>query len=140
MLNSAQLSFYVNEYKKAKKHPEWFSMFSGPRNRRELSKYLNRSAEYSMLYGKWSSVSHAADLHRFLTSNTNGKPAFWCIRNPESLQETANYTVVFTLRAIRLMKDKYRSQEDISKWYKEEILEKWHSLADLKIKVVAREV
>lgn len=144
ILASPQIAFYVDEYKaikrREKKSPNWFHFFSGPQNRRDLSTHLKHSAEYSLLYGKWSSIAHATNLHDYFTSTAQGQSAFWSIRNPESFKDIAVFTALFFIRAIRVMKEKYRNEEDLSTWYKTEIKPKLDALYNSVIKIVPVDV
>ena len=51
------------------RNPQWYRLFSGPKNLYELSGHLNRGAQYEVLYRQWSAVAHAADFSRVMGKN-----------------------------------------------------------------------
>ena len=103
-----------------KRSPEWFSLFDGPKNRAELANYLGRGAEHKLFYGDWSTLSHATDLNRFL-STLNGKPAFDAVRRPNELQSISQLAALLLLRATREMIDRFRRGEKLDAWYSSDV-------------------
>lgn len=96
--------------------PEWFALFDGPKNRAELAERLGRGAEYRLLYSDWSTLGHANDMHRYL-STLGGKPAFDAVRRPDELQQIALLAVLLLARATRGMINKFRRGENLETWY-----------------------
>jgi hypothetical protein len=46
---------------KRRQRVEWYSLYNGPRNLRELATYLNKKTLYDMLYRRWSKTTHVAN-------------------------------------------------------------------------------
>lgn len=60
--------------KKKVKHPNWYSLYKGPKNLRELSRYCGFEVEYDLLYGIYSRQVHSANaMDQF--ENVNGLAA-----------------------------------------------------------------
>jgi hypothetical protein len=122
------------EYQKLKKTKKgalnWYTLFSGPKNIRELSRYSNHLSEYDLLYRGWSNVIHAGDLTHFLTKTNNNLPGFKTIRNHEDLGQVAKFASTFLIDATKLMINKYRHGENQSfgAWYMREIRKPYLSL------------
>ena len=134
LLGNPNYEIGEDEYQRIKsirKRPiNWYNLFSGPSNLRELSKYLNRWSEYDFLYRYWSNIVHVGDLSHFLTRTKTGSSAFRSIRNHEELAQVAKFAASFILDATRLMLNKYRSGEATSfrRWYISEIRDRYLSL------------
>lgn len=107
--------------KKIKRLPRWYSLFGGPENLRALAKSANREADYDFVYRYWSSIAHAHDASSFLTRCTDGSPAFWGMRYPGGLPQSALLAATFLLSATRSMLKRYCQSEDMASWYKDEI-------------------
>ena len=117
--------------KSIRKRPiNWYSLFSGLGNLRELSIYLNRWSEYDLLYRYWSNIVHVGDLSYFLSRTKTGSPAFKVIRNFEELAQVAKFAASFILDATRLILSRYRSGEEksLARWYLNEIRDRYLSL------------
>lgn len=127
LLNNPNYKAADYEYQRVKgirkRKPNWYSLFGGPGNLRDLAKHLNWGAQYEILYRSWSSITHADDLSQFLTQTKRGSPAFKPIRNNEELKLFSSMASSFILHATRKMIGKFRPGENASlgKWYKTEI-------------------
>ena len=110
-----------------KRRPNWYSLFGGPSNLRDLAKHLNWGAHYDILYRSWSNIAHADDLSYFLTQTKKGSPAFKPLRNPEELKLLSSVASSFILHATMKMIGKFRPGESASlgRWYKREV-QRWH--------------
>ena len=108
------------------RRPKWYRLFDGPSNLFELAKHLNLGACYDMLYPRWSRTAHGQDLLSFLVLDrtVEGEQAIARLREPAQIQDVAIYTSEFMLNATRLILGKFRSGEDISRWYKREVHER----------------
>jgi hypothetical protein len=135
-LQNAQFAPIEAEYQNTKKAlgrvPEWFSLFGGPKNRAELAEHLGRGAEYRLLYGDWSTLGHANDVRRYL-STLGGKPAFDAVRRPDELQQIALLAALLLLRATREVINKFRRGEKLENWYLRDIKPLLDKLSDLTI-------
>jgi hypothetical protein len=113
-----------------KREPEWYQLFGGPSNLRELAQRLNYRARYDLLYRSWSNLAHAGELSRFITRTRNGEPAINPIRNTGELATTACFAAWIMLEAKKLVLAKFHPGEEASvkRWYLAEIRERYLSL------------
>jgi len=104
---------------KSRRKPNWYSLFGGPPDLRQLARHLNRGAQYDILYRHWSQISHAGDLSRFLTKTSEGSPAFKPLRNPEELKHISVMASSFILGATKKILGKFRAGEmaSLGRWY-----------------------
>ncbi len=79
---------------KSKRDPEWYSLFGGPTNVKELATKVRWGARYESLYRDWSNEVHASNALEDI-GLMDGKPVSSPIRQPEELQETANFAGQF---------------------------------------------
>ncbi len=127
LLSQPNYQTVESEYQRLKKTNrrklEWYSLFGGPHNLRELSRHVGRGAQYDFLYRYWSKITHAGDLSRFLTRTNEGSPAFKPIRNPADIKDFSILTASFILDATRKVLGKFRPGEErnLRKWYIQEI-------------------
>jgi len=135
LLNKPNYQVAENEYQKIKNTRKrgfnWYSLFGGPSNLRDLAGYLNRLASYDMLYRYWSSVVHAGDLSNFLAKTEKDSPALNVLRHPQELKQVTSFTSTLIIDATRLMIGKFRSGETSSfvRWYVSEIRESYLDLS-----------
>lgn len=122
MLAKPHLQLIETEYKKYSR-PEWYSLFGGPKNLRELAQRLQRGGHYEILYRQWSLTTHAQDFLPFVTRTTEGKGAIKRLRDPGLIREIAGHTANFILAATRLVLRKLRPGEDLAPWYKRDVQE-----------------
>lgn len=115
-----------------KRKPNWYSLYGGPSNLKELAKHLRRGAQYDILYRHWSSITHAGDLSNFLTQTKGGSPAFHPIRNSKEIRQVSSLASTFIIDATKQMVGKFRSGENSSlgKWYVNEIRNRYLALTD----------
>ena len=114
------------------KRQKWYRLFDGPSSLFELAQYLNLGACYDVLYRGWSRVAHGQDLLSFLVLDrtVESEQAIARLREPLQIQNVAIYASAFMLNATRLILGKFRSGEDLSRWYKREVLERNHLLRE----------
>lgn len=126
------------EYQRTRKKnpfPAWYSLFSGPRNLRELADKTSRASDYATLYGQFSRVAHASGLERSIVrSGTPGRSLIRPLRASDELRNVAVLATGFTLSATRQMLARFRSDELIQrqsyqKWYLREIRDPYRALA-----------
>jgi len=126
LINNPNYQIADSEYQslksRRKRKPNWYSLFGGPPNLRELARHLSRGAQYDILYRSWSHITHAVDLSRFLTHTNKGSPAFRPLRNPEELKLVSEIASTFILQATKKMLGKFRAGEMASfgRWYARE--------------------
>ncbi len=108
---------------KKRRWPPWYSLFGGPRNLRELAVQLGEGDDYLILYRTWSRTTHAADLYRQLTAESDGTPAVRVIRNPLGMSSVYLQACGIGLESSRAVLEHYRSGEltQHAKWYMSQI-------------------
>ncbi len=111
--------------RKKRRRPRWYSLDGGPQNLRELADVLGRSGQYKLLYGDWSTTTHAGDFLRPLTKSEQGGPAMLGLRNPSMMSATVSLCALMTLDATRAVLTYYRPGEERSfaRWYLTEVTE-----------------
>jgi hypothetical protein len=133
---------WVRHRLSAPRPAQWYRLFGGPNNLRELARAVDREGTYEGLYGEWSILGHAKDaLLRHLVEGQSGGPAVRPIRNPETIPQTVSHAVSFALEVTRLMIEKYRPDERTryGEWYVKDVRRlRWtqlskHRSADLKV-------
>jgi len=117
------------EYQQLKKRsrrgaPQWFSLFGGPSNLRDLAISLRRGAEYEILCRHWSAIAHGHDVSRFLVpTDTGGEASIYSLRNAKELPQIALYAASYMLDATRALILRFRPGERVSlaQWYVREV-------------------
>ncbi|MFC1871379.1 DUF5677 domain-containing protein [Chloroflexota bacterium] len=143
-INSLQASLEKPEYadvyqeyeRMAKKRQriEWYSLYNGPRNIRELAEYLKHGFEYR-LYQNWSKMSHVADTRHLTLPLEDGTTVLGPIRNPLNMAHIACYALGMLLEASQLMIKEYRSSDfrSFGKWWGKELKDKHMVLARMSL-------
>ena len=82
------------------KNPNWYSLFSGPKNIEQLAKHLNHNVMYEVMYRGYSGNVHATDIYKGkLFPNSDGTIDIIQIRNPKDAQSVVISTVNYLLMA-----------------------------------------
>jgi len=117
---------------KTRKSIEWYSLFSGIQNLRELSIHLKLESLYILLYKEWSEISHAKNFHS-MTKDSKGNLVFERIRNPSqsNLAQLSLTAIRFMIDANSLLLSKFRPEENINEWYIKEIQQGFRQLKGL---------
>lgn len=136
LLDSPQLAPIEAEFQRVKalmkRPPKWYSLFGGPNNLRDLARRLSQESDYLVFYPAWSSTSHASSMSA-LTAMSSGKGAFYGLRNPRPMRESASLAAGSLLRATREMLEKFRPGEDYTAWYVREVRQAYDRLANVPI-------
>jgi hypothetical protein len=111
--------------KKLKKNREfnWYSLFNGPSNIRELSSRFDLELIYEVLYQPLSTHSHGSGTIKMF-KEADGVSVLPGIRNPDGLQEHVIWTMNITMSTYQccvrnLVPEK---EKDHLLWYKQEVL------------------
>lgn len=122
---------YQNLKKTRKRSPPWYSLFGGPSSLRELANHVKKPLQYDFLYRRWSRITHAGDLSRFLTRSGKGDAAFKPLRNHEEVPQVSQLAASLILDATRKVLHKFRPGEvaSMTRWYVREIKDQYLSLA-----------
>ena len=110
---------FANYKRKRKRRPEWYQLFDGPTNLRNLARHVRRHAQYDFLYRKWSRITHAQDMSRFLNTR---------LRDGSVIKEVATFSSCFILDGTRRTLGKLRPGEDLGAWYKAEVQDRFRIL------------
>ena len=115
---------------KTEKRLNWYRLFGGPPNLRELSIYLNKGAQYDLLYRYWSRITHTADLSCHLTKTKKGSTAWSPLRNHKEIKDVSSLAASLLLEATQKLLEKFRSGEKVNfaRWYKREVRYKYLGL------------
>ncbi len=113
---------------------EWYSLYDGPTNLRDLAKSLGKLWYYEQLYRPWSKVTHALDVERWLTRGSDNKAAFWPLRHPQDLTFAASIAIGLLLEATRAVGGYYfKLDVGLRDWYAKEIQKPWKHLRGLQV-------
>lgn len=114
--------------------PDWFTLFGGPRNRRELAQRVGREAEYLSFYGPWSGFSHAADASTYLRPGRSAnEAAFLGVRSAHEIPHRAFLATGIVIHATRQMIERFRAGEDLTRWYQREVKPRWDQLQRMRV-------
>lgn len=87
--------------------PEWYALFGGPRNIRELAKRLGHIGWYELLYRGWSDVTHAGSGLLNVKVDEEGDRVLRPLRHPDGLQFAALLSSHFVRETAGKMIERY---------------------------------
>jgi hypothetical protein len=113
-----------------KRTPNWYHLFSGPNNIKQLADSLGHSAFYEILYRSWSGPTHGTDvINQKILKGGEGFCSIIQIRFPAYGQTATSLAITFSRYIFRIMIDFYKPdyKSKIDEWYSKEIqdLQKW---------------
>ncbi|MGB0880062.1 MAG: DUF5677 domain-containing protein [Polaribacter sp.] len=111
---------YLRTSKKTK-NPNWYSLFSGPRNIESLAKHLELHATYEINYRYLSGKVHATDIiKKKIVQDKNNMASIIQIRDCDEAQGVTSNTLNFLLMAIIEYKKRIpQKSSDFKNWYSE---------------------
>lgn len=113
---------------------EWYSLYGGPKNLRDLAKSLQKLWYYEQLYRRWSKVTHASDVERWVTRGADNGAAFYPLRSPQELTFAASIAIGLILEATRAIAGHYFKLDiGLRDWYVKEIQKRWKHLRSLQV-------
>jgi hypothetical protein len=117
--------------------PNWFSLLGGPRDRRQLAKFLNHEPEYLTLYGEWSDIAHATDAAVYVVPGDEpNQAAFKPLRFAAMLPQRGFLAASFMLRGTRLLLQHFRPNEPgLETWYLRDVKARYNALQRLRVRV-----
>jgi len=125
LLNDPQFQDIQNEYRRIKRNrkrrPNWYNLFGGPSNLRQLAIDLDRGGQYEVLYRSWSRITHGIDISRFLGKDSEGEHAIKALRDPNRIKTTTILSSAFIVTATSKMLEKFRPGETWGDWYGREV-------------------
>jgi hypothetical protein len=104
------------------KNPNWYSLYSGPKNIELLAKHLKQNAIYEVMYRNLSNNVHATDIYKGkLLPNKQGTVDIIQIRNPKDAQSVTTDTINFLLMAYISFYEKRipEKRPEFLEWYLE---------------------
>lgn len=129
---------YQQRKKRMNRVPQWFSLFGGPSNLRDLAISLRRGAEYEILYRQWSAIAHGHDVSRFIAPrDTAGEASIYSLRNAKELLQIALYAASYMLDATRALILRFRPGEgdSLARWYVSEVRTPFQKLPRIQVRI-----
>jgi hypothetical protein len=127
VLAKPHLAAAAAEYERVReesgRHPDFYSLWGGPKSLELLADTVGRAGQYEFLYRFWSKTTHALDLARQLRA-VDGQPAVQRLRAAEDLRQVYSLAISFGLAGMRTVLTHYRPGELdgwFPKWYVERI-------------------
>lgn len=111
-LKSGEMAEIAEEQTK-RKASEWYQLFKGPNNRRELARRVGREDSYELLYTDWSRTAHGGNPSRYVIGRRGGKSVVRSLRSCKNLYHYAKLTCSFLMIAINLMIKRFRPAETV---------------------------
>jgi hypothetical protein len=107
-----------------RRYPEWYSLFKGPYNLKQLAKHLNKDDIFQSLYASWSRMSHVSDTLHLTLPLEDGTSVLGPIRNPLSSVDVGVMAASILLETTKLLTSKYKPYESTKyeKWFGKDIL------------------
>ena len=120
--------------KKRKADPEWYALFGGPSNMRDLAIKVGHPAMYEFLYRQWSTDVHAGSALDAV-GRKGGVSVIRPVRHPEILQTCAVLATTFSLLLTRTVLGFYAPEalSDFSTHYKDTIQSRQRELMTKKV-------
>ncbi len=111
---------------------EWYSLYDGPRNIRELAEHLGQQSVYDSRYRSWSQQVHAGSADHLLLRFEDGQSVLGPIRNPLDIAHVSAYALGLILMADKTMINKFLSgdMKKFGRWYRDEISQKHLALLE----------
>jgi hypothetical protein len=109
---------------KAKRNPNWYSLYDGPSNLEELSSRIGEESLYSFFYRYWSRSTHGIDIVQGKLGRTeSGRAGILQLDIPANAQNISQMTINIALPAYRLIVIIFSPDklEDFARWYLTEI-------------------
>jgi hypothetical protein len=123
------------EYKRSennRRRVEWYSLYDGPTNIRDLAEYLKQRTVYDSLYRSWSKQTHAASADHLSMLMEDGQNVLGPIRYPINIAHVTNFALGILLQSDIVMINRFLSGDlkSFSKWYRAEIWQRQLSLVN----------
>ncbi len=113
-----------------RKFVQWYELYGGPKNRRELAAILKHSGSYEILYGALSATAHAEDAVARVLTQKEGGPAARPLRSSLEIATITSMATNFAIEAARRLIRTYRPGEEqaFEKWKAREVMPHWRRL------------
>jgi hypothetical protein len=126
---------WQNAKKRTGRNPQWFSLFDGPSNIRDLAKAAGFPALYEFLYWHWSDAVHAGGVLDNIYRGENGCTVLRPLRHPEGVQTAVNLAAgICTSLARRLVQYYVPDRvEEFNLRYTSEVRDRYLALSKLEL-------
>jgi hypothetical protein len=138
MLDREPFLSIKKEYNRTKKHinrrPEWYSLWSGPKNIQELFFFLEMPVTYEVYYRQWSGNIHPVGAFRNIAQNqAGGGIAF--LGNPENIPDLCQLGINFVIDVLQTIYNTILKNEKKAfiEFYKNQVLPLKVSIENTKI-------
>lgn len=110
-----------NRTRKKKRNPTWYSLYDGPQNFLELSKYLNKSLIYEFQYRNYSENVHVTSLQKGIARAGKDSGQIIQIRDFEDSRDVFQSTISNLLESYNtFIKNRIpHKNEEFKNWYSE---------------------
>jgi hypothetical protein len=117
-----------------KKEPEWYALFGGPKNARELAQRVGWACMYDFCYQHWSNEVHAGSAMD-AAGVSEGKGVFRPFRHPDELQASLVHASNFTTDLSMLLLRAYAPEKvpELQRTYIEKIQKRKGNLLNKKL-------
>ena len=105
-----------------KRDPDWYSLFDGPKNLRQLAVHLRMAGMYEFLYRFWSEKVHAGMAMEAL-GRKDGNTVIRPVRHPEQVQSAVQHAATFSMALAKRLVEVYAPAKwpQIQTYYMEKI-------------------
>ncbi len=116
------------------KDPEWYALFGGPTNVRDLAIRVGVPSMYEFLYRAWSNEVHAGSAMEAI-GQKDGDTVIRPIRQPDELQPAVNFAGHFSLALARKIVEAYQPAKvaDLRTLYIDTIQKRAAELREVKV-------
>lgn len=111
---------YIRTKKKLNKDPNWYSLYDGPRNFRELTEQIGKALRYEFYYRTFSDNVHGTSVEKGFAYAGEDRAQVIQIRDFENVEELFSHTVA-TLLELYIFFIRYRipeKEECFKDWFK----------------------
>ena len=125
LLGKSEFNLIYEEYLRTKRelsnNPNWYSLFNGPRNFRELTVYLDKALRYEFYYKTFSDNVHGTSIEKGFTNAGDGRAQVIQIRDFENVQEVFSNSVAILIETyfVFVRKRVPEKESDLKDWFVE---------------------
>jgi hypothetical protein len=121
LLNGTEYKPFWDRYKAMKPKPrQWYTLYSGVENLRDLTKLIRRESEYALFYNQTSEIAHASDVWSGVLRPVSGKGIeVHLLRGPEErVKETTNLAANYLVDCHQQIQKTYMgAKREFNNWF-----------------------
>ncbi|WP_018759511.1 DUF5677 domain-containing protein [Paenibacillus terrigena] len=128
LLDKEEMYDVTQEWIRTKKEkrnrvPEWYSLYNGPNNLRELAQYFKEEPTYDVMYQTLSSYIHGGAALKTLRVAEDNESVIPVFRDIEGLQTLVTWTINLISDLVLRMLEKYLPElkQHYADWYTKEV-------------------